>query len=235
MIGPWYYIVVLSGLSSWGGSILGSRQLDTAALVLPALLATWGALALLTRGFSGWSRTWQWGLGVLSALVGLTGWGVVLLMWAAAAMWDVASAPREISDTLQCAALSPAVEHWAQCRGADESFLQGRLLYVEGEGSANKDICESMRARSETGALSAGLKHCDALRPEAWVSLPCPESTPSDIVRCYACEYVSRGFDTYRELVGFSGSCATAYVLLSTNVPLEQVAARVRAGPAKQR
>ena len=234
MIGPWYYLAVYYCLLEWGGSILGSIKLDTAALVLPALLATWGGLALLTRGFSGWSRTVQWGLGVLSAVVGLTGWGLAILVWAAAAMWDVASAPREISDTLQCAALSPAVEHWAQCSGADESFLQGRLLYVEGEGSASKAVCESMRAKAQSGVLSAGPEHCDALRPEAWVSLACPESTPSNIERCYACEHVSRGFDTYQELVGFSDPCATAYVLLGTNVPLEQVAARVRARPAKE-
>jgi hypothetical protein len=226
--------VVFSGLIFWGGSILSSKQLDTAAVVLPALLAIWALLAVLTRGFSGWSRTWQWGLGVVSAVAGLTGWGVLFLVWASAAMWSGASAPRGISDTLQCAALSPAVEHWAQCRGADESFLQGRLLYVEGEGSANKGVCESMRAKAQTGVLSAGPERCDALRPEAWVSMPCPESTPSDIERCYACEYVSRGFDTYQELVGFSGSCATAYVLLGTNMPLEKVPDRVRARSAKE-
>ncbi len=243
---PWLAVLVVMVMGVMGLQALlesGWFELGLGATLslIAVVLVTWG-LRGMTRSLAA-SRRWKrLGIGVLFFFVGLSGWGLWALVLVgivgAGAIFSSATEPRIINDPSDCIVSEAeshlpqaAVAEWTECRGADESFMQGRLMYIEGRGRAVPETCTRFVQSSPPGAPPKKSEDCSLLETEGWTRGDCPAYAVPGSVHCFECEYMAPTVDSYRYHLGWSEDCSRVHVLLSTNVPLEDVSERALRGP----
>jgi len=200
-------------------------------IVLGLIASAWAGRKLLVF-LGGKSRLVRWVVLGLVAGVGLTGWGFWALAYALVAVMGVVTEPRQVASPAECMMGSGAemiegvVEEWTSCRGADESFMQGRLLYLEGEGMADPEACTTLIAGASKSPLEPTATWCDPLKPQLWAKAECPAFVPSSAHHCLSCATLSKTYDTYNVQLSFTEDCTGVHVLRGTNVDLEKVSQR---------
>jgi hypothetical protein len=201
----------------------------TLALVLPSV---WGARTAL-KALSTCSKTAQWVCGSLLALVGLVGLGGVWLLLGLAVAFDAMSDPRPVTEPAHCMTggggrmIDGVVTEWTACAGADESFLQGRLLYLDGEGAADGPTCQAFKtAKAGTKPESVW---CNAAEPDLWTRVDCPPFAGPQAAMCFECRTRTPSIDDYAVLLGWAADCSQVHVVRSINLDLDQVASRAAA------
>lgn len=198
-------------------------------LILPTAL-----LAHLTlKAVSTWPKVSRSLCAVVFALIGLSGTGVVVLMWALGAALSAISGPRPVTEPAQCIAggggnmIRGVVTEWTACVGADESFLQGSLLYMDGEGVADPLVCEAFKAATPQPKPES--VWCDASAPEFWTRVVCPAFAGPKADVCFECSTRTASVDNYAVLLGWTEDCREVHVVRSANLALDKVAARAAA------
>jgi hypothetical protein len=198
----------------------------TLALVLPSI---WVARVAL-RALSKCSKTAQWVCGVLFTLVGLVGVGGVWLLLGLAMAFDAMSEPHPVTEPAHCITggggqmIDGVVTEWTACAGADESFLQGRLLYLDGEGVADGPTCQAFKAAK--ASTKPETVWCDAAEPEFWTRVSCPPFAGPKATMCFECRTQTPSVDDYKVLLGWTTDCSQVHVVRSINLDLDQVASR---------
>ena len=147
------------------------------------------------------------------------------------AVFDAASEPRVVTEPAHCMAgggahmIDGVVAEWTACAGADESFLQGRLLYLVGEGVADVAMCQAFRPATHRAKDES--VWCDAAKPELWTRVDCPPFAGASASMCFQCSTRTPSVDDHNVLVGWTADCSGVHVVRSINVDLDQVPRRV--------